>query len=168
MVELLRRRNKPSQPCSAEWKELDDWILMQQIKDIGCRAPYTKTYEKSPVCETQVKMKQSIVKWPDATYKYPTPCEGASNIGYKFYNVPFPEHNWLTNCPYGVIHVSLEALHSHAVYPESLKKHLKQFMTANHFQIRFRNLDPCVIPFQLDFSAKNSQEVDGLQRRRCL
>ena len=92
MVELLRRRNKPSQPCSAEWKELDDWILMQQIKNIGCRAPYIKAYENFPVCDTQVKMQQSIVKWPDATYKYPTPCEGASNIGYKFYNVPFPEH----------------------------------------------------------------------------
>ena len=39
-VELLKRRNKPSQPCSTEWKELDDWILKKHIKDVGCRAPY--------------------------------------------------------------------------------------------------------------------------------
>ena len=91
-VELLKRRNKRSEPCSIEWKELDDWILKQHIEDIGCRAPYIKAYENFPVCDTQVKMKQSIVKWPDATYKYPTPCEGASNIGFKFYDVPFPGH----------------------------------------------------------------------------
>ena len=90
-VEILKRRNKPSQPCSTKWEELDDWILKQHIKNVGCRAPYMKAYEKFPICGTQEKMKQSFFKWPDATYKYPTPCEGASNIGYEFYNVKFQE-----------------------------------------------------------------------------
>ena len=50
-----------------------------------------KAYETFPICGTQEKMKQSFFKWPDATYRYPTPCEGASNIGYEFYNVKFQE-----------------------------------------------------------------------------
>ena len=83
-VELLKRRNKSSQPCLSEWKELDDWILKQHIKDIGCRAPYMSLYDNYPICDTQEKMKQSIFNWPDAAYKYPSPCVGASNIGYRF------------------------------------------------------------------------------------
>ena len=87
VVELLKRRNKPSQPCSTEWKELDDWILKQHIEDIGCRAPYMNSYKNFPICDTQEKMKQSIFNWPDATYKHPTPCVGASNIGYRFSSI---------------------------------------------------------------------------------
>ena len=33
--------------------------------------------------------------------------------------VPWPEHNWFKNSPHGVMQVSLEALHSHAVYPKT-------------------------------------------------
>ena len=89
MVELLRRRNKPSQPCSAEWKEFDDWILKRHIRDIGCRAPYMKAYENFPICYTQAKIKQSIFNWPDAAHKYPAPCEGKSQIGYSSLRVEY-------------------------------------------------------------------------------
>ena len=90
-VELLKRRNKPSHPCSTEWKDLDDWILKQHIEDMGCTAPYMNSYEKFPICDTQEKMKQSIYNWPDATYKYPTPCVGASHIGYRFSTIAYQD-----------------------------------------------------------------------------
>ena len=82
-VELLKRRNKPSKPCSTKWKELDDWILKQHIEKIGCRAPYMKAYEDFPICDTETTMKQSAFSWTDPGL-YPIPCEGASNIGYPF------------------------------------------------------------------------------------
>ena len=89
MVELLKRRNKPSQPCSTEWKEFDDWILKRHIRDIGCRASYMKAYENFPICDTQAKMKQSIFNWPDAAHQYPAPCEGKSQIGYSSMRVKY-------------------------------------------------------------------------------
>ena len=87
-VELLKRRNKHSQPCSIEWKELDDWILKRHIQDTGCRAPYIKAYEDFPICDTKTKMEQSVFFWADDPGStYPIPCEGASNIGYTFSSV---------------------------------------------------------------------------------
>ena len=90
-VELLKRRNKPSQPCSTEWKVLDDWILKQHIKKIGCRAPYMKTSENFSICESQLKMKQTILNWPDVAYNYDIPCEGKSHIGYRVSNVEYAD-----------------------------------------------------------------------------
>ena len=84
-VELLKRRNKHSEPCSIEWKELDNGILKRHIQDIGCRAPYMKAYEDFPICDTKTKMEQSVFSWADDPGStYPIPCEGASNIGYTF------------------------------------------------------------------------------------
>ena len=90
-VELLKRRNKPSQPCSTEWKVLDDWILNQHIKKIGCRAPYMKTNENFSICETQIKMKQSVLNWPDEAYNYDAPCQGKSHIGYRVSNAVYTD-----------------------------------------------------------------------------
>ena len=83
-VELLKRRNKHSQPCFTEWKDFDDLILKQHIKDLGCRAPYMSVYKHLNSCETQEKMKESIIDWQFASKKYSTPCKTASNIGYTF------------------------------------------------------------------------------------
>ena len=83
-VELLKRRNKPSQPCFHQWKEHDDWILKQHVKDVGCRAPYMNLHENFKTCDTQEKMKESIMDWQYASNTYPAPCETASNIGYTF------------------------------------------------------------------------------------
>ena len=90
-VELLKRRNKPLQPCSTDWKVLDDWILKQHIKSSGCRAPYMKTNENFSICETQLKMKQTILNWPDVAYDYDAPCEGKSHIGYRVSNVEYTD-----------------------------------------------------------------------------
>ena len=90
-VELLKRRNKPSQPCSTKWKEFDDWILKEHIKNTSCRAPYMKAYEDFPICDTQTKMEESVFFWMESTY--PSPCEGASNIGYTFSTVQNSIHD---------------------------------------------------------------------------
>ena len=93
-VELLKRRNRRSEPCSIEWKELDDWILKRHIQDIGCRAPYIKAYEDFPICDTKTKMEQSVFSWAnDPGSTYPIPCEGASNIGYTFSSMAFSTLN---------------------------------------------------------------------------
>ena len=86
-VELLKRRNKPSQPCLTDWKELDNWILRQHIRDVGCRAPYMNVYKNLQICKTKSKMKESVFDWEYASNKYPPPCETASNIGYTFSSV---------------------------------------------------------------------------------
>ena len=86
-VELLKRRNKPSEPCSIEWKEHDDWILKQHVKDVGCRAPYMNLHTNFETCDTQTKMRESIMDWEYVSDRYPAPCETASNIGYTFSTV---------------------------------------------------------------------------------
>ena len=86
-LEILKRRNKPKEPCFLEWNEFDDFILHKHIENVGCRAPYTKRYKNFPLCNTQKQMQNSVFDMMGMNKKYPPPCQGISHLALQ--NVPF-------------------------------------------------------------------------------
>ena len=88
MLEILKRRNKPTQPCFADWRTFDDYVLKQHIENAGCRPPYMKPHKNISICNTQKKMKSAILDWPRCINNYSAPCEGISNLAYNFISMP--------------------------------------------------------------------------------
>ena len=79
-VELLRRRDKTTDPCFSHWNDFDDFLLHEKIERVGCRAPYEKEYKNFSICDSRTKMEDSIFLWYEYGNKYPPPCHGISSI----------------------------------------------------------------------------------------
>jgi len=88
-VEILKRRNKFGNPCLLDWMHYDDSMYQKHMEGVGCRTPYQtqNIYKNIFLCESQMKMKQSIMS-NFRSEKRPPPCEGISNMVYRIDNVP--------------------------------------------------------------------------------
>ena len=86
-IEILRRRNKPSEPCIEDWKNYDRMVMQHHIETVGCVMPYQKSETVTAMCEAGGKMKRakSGLQRIGDELKHPPPCEGMDNI-YSSYN----------------------------------------------------------------------------------
>ena len=57
-VEILRRRNKNTDPCFADWTKLDENVLRKHHDTVGCRPPYHQS--DKPVCTTKTTIMESF------------------------------------------------------------------------------------------------------------
>ena len=83
-IEILRRRNKKSDPCLSNWRNYDDILLWKHIRNAGCRAPYQKPYRDFHICKTQEEMKKSLFDWQKLQIgNLPLPCQEIPDIPFK-------------------------------------------------------------------------------------
>ena len=59
-LEVLKRRDKSSDPCMPDLKNYDRTILDGRRDKIGCRAPYQNTTSDLPLCTTKQKLSEAI------------------------------------------------------------------------------------------------------------
>ena len=81
-MEILRRRNKNSDPCFIDSMQLDDEILKRHHDVVGCSPPYHRSGKS--VCRTNAEIENSVYEIRElGTKYYPAPCEEMSNIAFK-------------------------------------------------------------------------------------
>ena len=75
-VEILRRRNKPKEPCLTNVTHWDQMEVLRYTKEVGCSAPYQKPLENFETCSTEKKMKEWNNFSPfERTQKDNHPCQ---------------------------------------------------------------------------------------------
>ena len=81
-MNVFRRRYKPKlNNCIQDWKNYDNLMVEKHISAIGCKAPYQKTIRDWPICDSQDKMKKTLL--PIKTGYIP-PCRTIEMIDYQF------------------------------------------------------------------------------------
>ena len=55
-VEILRRRNKPKEPCLTNWMNWDEYEYLRHTEQIGCSASYHKSRKMFPKCSNATEM----------------------------------------------------------------------------------------------------------------
>ena len=83
-VEILKRRYKNKNKCTADWNDYDNLVLKSHVQKSGCRAPYISDYSDFPTCNTKHKIKKAYYDgWKlNKVYK-DEPCQEMTNIDFK-------------------------------------------------------------------------------------
>lgn len=81
-MEIIRHRNKNSQPCHEDWKNDDDHIITKHVNNVGCRAPYQKVNNKIKKCKTIDKLAESRFVMSTSGYKTYPPCKIIGKLDY--------------------------------------------------------------------------------------
>ena len=82
-VEVLKQRNKSNQPCIPLEVNFDEIVLEDHIGKVGCRAPYQKSADNVPLCDTMKKMQNSIFEKVKVAKNHSLPCETMASVVYK-------------------------------------------------------------------------------------
>lgn len=84
-IEVLDRVENSRSSCSKDWKNYDQAITEQRIKEIGCRRPYQESKEVQKICSSQETMAKS--GWYPSNIKmkmFNEPCRTLEKANYKF------------------------------------------------------------------------------------
>ena len=82
-VELLRRRQKRSRPCSVFWADYDNEIKTKHSVDIGCKLPYINLEQNMTSCKDKAQMKKAFIIRSD-DYGVLPPCQTMEKINYLY------------------------------------------------------------------------------------
>ena len=63
-AEVVKRRNKPKDPCVVQWRNWNEMAISKHIVDIGCVPTYLETHENVSICSTMGTLK----KWSKILY----------------------------------------------------------------------------------------------------
>ena len=78
-MEILRRRDKHSDPCLAEWADFDNVVMKKHDDTAECRSPYQTS--NKPLCTTTTGMEHAKYDFDEMRRKYEKePCEEMSSI----------------------------------------------------------------------------------------
>ena len=88
-VEVLRKRNKRSDPCISDSLKYDEVILEEHLEKVGCRAPHQKTNKNWKICDARLKMKEAAF---GARKKSKSPCKTVSSLFFAY-------HEWSYDDP---------------------------------------------------------------------
>ena len=99
-MEIIRHRNKKNHPCSEDWKNDDDRILVKHTTDVGCRAPYQNPSSKIKICNTSSALSDSkFILSSNGYNKSEPPCKTVGKIYYKYdeseYDTNNPGNFWI-------------------------------------------------------------------------
>ena len=85
-VQVIKRRNKPSNHCSENMRHFDTQMMNHQIIAAGCRLPHINTTIQKPLC-TNKKQMQILSKMPNLFQLEPfyLPCKSIYNLRYDYY-----------------------------------------------------------------------------------
>ena len=101
-LEVLKRRQKNSEPCVAYWNDFDETYKRQHLSEFSCTPPYLSQPKDFPQCFNQTQMNKSVyevfrIRSKDSYYP---PCVGMSKIDYDFFN-NFPKQEGLLQITIG-------------------------------------------------------------------
>ena len=82
-VEVMKRRNKGSQPCQ-DWNNYDASILENHIRKVGCRTPYQPLVDDVKLCSTMEEMKNASWSIFNEDYGILPPCKSMDKIYYDY------------------------------------------------------------------------------------
>ena len=80
-TEILRRRNKRSDPCNTNWRDYDNILMNEHIDRVGCSNPYLG--QSKAICSNATKMKASRYDLNTIRTKS-KPCQEMSNIEIQY------------------------------------------------------------------------------------
>ena len=80
-VEILKRRNKTSEPCVSDDLNYDDTIFNDHLRVIGCKAAYHNSSRNWKICETAEKIKAARRFNPD---NYRDACTSAEVLAFGY------------------------------------------------------------------------------------
>ena len=82
-LEVMKRRNKGSQPCQ-DWNNYDASILENHIRKVGCRTPYQPLVDDVKLCSTMEEMKNASWSIFNEDYGILPPCKSMDKIYYDY------------------------------------------------------------------------------------
>jgi len=84
-AEVVKRRNKATDPCVVQWRNWNELALSKYIVDIGCVPPYLEKHETFPICSTMGELKRwsNIISTMKNQQDY-LPCQQMPRIDYDF------------------------------------------------------------------------------------
>ena len=86
-VEIVRRRQKRSQPCNENWEDYDNEIINNHIQKVGCRPWYIDQLPETNnirLCSSGKEMKEAMFVLRTDGYKVLTPCTSMEEILYEY------------------------------------------------------------------------------------
>ena len=93
-LEVLKRRNKPKEPCTDEWNSFDQLVLKKHLESVGCRTPYISQYPAFPICNTKTEAKKAYFNgWSLQKYYTNDPCQEMPTIDYTRQTTPVRTQN---------------------------------------------------------------------------
>lgn len=78
---VVHRYKRNVENCIQNWQNYDNIALEKLIKAVGCKAPYHKTKQKWPICDSSDKMKK-VINHELRNYGM-VPCREIGNIHYQ-------------------------------------------------------------------------------------
>ena len=90
--EVLKRRNKPVEPCIKGWNTFDEMFTNEHIEEHGCSPPYFEPNQNLSVCSDEKIIEASrfdVSRIRSKPNFYP-PCQGMSKIDYDYFDDSIP------------------------------------------------------------------------------
>ena len=82
-IDILKRRNKRNDPCIPDDVNFDQIFWDDDLKKIGCKAPYHRTSKNLKICESKEKIKEARFDF-DNSEKAKRPCTSASTLTFAY------------------------------------------------------------------------------------
>ena len=99
-MELLKRRQKDTDPCNENWKQFDDSVVEKNIEKVGCRAIYHKTVADWPLCRNKEDIQKANFPFStDEIKKFDAPCKQVEKIRFTYEEMDYPDQEgtfWIT------------------------------------------------------------------------
>ena len=83
-VEVIKRRTSGKLPCFENWKNYDNFVLVDHMKKAGCRMPYLPNLETIPLCNSQNSMQMSQFYLKRSSSDVSPPCKSMEKILYTY------------------------------------------------------------------------------------
>ena len=83
--ELDRKRSTSEHICSENWKNYDNWVMEQFVREVGCRNPYQIYNRNQEICKSQDDIRHSyFYRGIVAEGKYQKPCSTMESVRMEF------------------------------------------------------------------------------------
>ena len=83
-VEVIKRRISGRKSCYENWKNYDDFLLVEHLKKVGCRMPYLLNMDEFPLCNSQNTMQMSQWYLKRSFSNVPPPCKSMQKIYHSY------------------------------------------------------------------------------------
>ena len=83
-VEVIKRRRNGRKPCYVDWKNYDDFVQLEHLKNTGCRAPYLRSNKQFPLCKSKETIKNSQWNLKRSTSNVRPPCNAMEKVYFSY------------------------------------------------------------------------------------
>ena len=95
-VEVVKRRNKPTDPCVMQWRNWDDLVLFNIVKRIGCLPSYHQSNLNFPTCSGMNETKRWYDIWEKTRKERDNlPCQQMPRIDFEITPLPIDVEGFL-------------------------------------------------------------------------